>query len=149
MFPNTIMYGTELVTERCFDPLHAASGTVDHFRRDRYPIELCPQSGGLLTQGIVVCNCCDPCITLFAIKSATANQLICVFHNFLLDDIIIYSFISRQIEHTTRSHRSPVFRSILLFRRIPSVTNPSFFNNFFEETLLILYFVYIIYNDFS
>ena len=42
---------------------------------------------GFLAQGVVVCNRCDSGITLFAIQSATADQLI---HVPLLTSICIY-----------------------------------------------------------
>ena len=60
-----------------------AAGAVYHFRRDRYPIELCPQGGSFFTQGVVVCNRCDSGITFFAIQSAAADQLVRVFHTSL------------------------------------------------------------------
>lgn len=44
------MYRTKIVAERRFCFVHAASGAVDHFRRDRYPVELCPQGGSFFTQ---------------------------------------------------------------------------------------------------
>lgn len=58
----------------------AAAGAVNHFRRDRYPVELCPQGSGFFTQGIVVCNRCDSGIAFFAIQPAAADQLVHVFH---------------------------------------------------------------------
>ena len=77
------MYGAKLVTERRFCALYAAAGTVDHFRRDRDPVELSPQGGSFFAQGIIVRERCDSGITFFAVQSAAANQLICVFHSSL------------------------------------------------------------------
>ena len=75
------MYGAKLVTEGRFCALYAAAGAVDHFRRDRDPVELCPQGGSFFAQGIIVRERCDSGITFFAIQSAAAGQLVCVFHN--------------------------------------------------------------------
>ena len=61
----------------------AAAGAVYHFRRDRYPIERCPQDGGFFTQGVVVRERCDSGITFFAVQSAAADQLIRIFHSSL------------------------------------------------------------------
>ena len=61
----------------------AAAGTVYHFRRDRYPVELCPQGGGFLPQGVAVCNRCDSGITFFAVQSAAANHLVRILHSSL------------------------------------------------------------------
>ena len=83
LFPDAVMYGAELVAERRFCALHSAAGAVDHFRRDRDPVELCPQFSGYLAQGVVVCKRCDSGIAGFAVQSAAADQLVCVFHNLL------------------------------------------------------------------
>ena len=48
------MYGAELVAEGRFGALYAASGAVDHVRRDRYPVEFRPKRGGFLAQSVVV-----------------------------------------------------------------------------------------------
>ena len=77
------MYGAELVTERRFCSVYAAAGAVDHFRRDRHAVELCPQGGSFFTQGVVVCERCDSGIAFFAVQSAAADQLVFVFHSFL------------------------------------------------------------------
>lgn len=53
------------------------SGVIVH------PVEFCPQRGSLFTQSVIVCNRCYPRIALFAIQSATADKLICVFHSYL------------------------------------------------------------------
>ena len=52
LFPDAVMYGTELVVERRFCAVCAASGAVDHFRRDRYHVELCPKRGGFLRRAL-------------------------------------------------------------------------------------------------
>ena len=77
------MYGAELVAEGRFCAFHSAADAVDHLRRDRNPVELCPQFSGFLTQGVVVCKRCDSGIAGFAVQSAAADQLVCVFHNLL------------------------------------------------------------------
>ena len=77
------MYGAELVAEERFGALYAASGAVDHVRRDRYPVKLCPKRGGFLAQSIIVCNRCDSGITFFAVQPAAADPLVCVFHSYL------------------------------------------------------------------
>ena len=82
LFPDAVMYGTELVAERRFCALHSAAGAVDHFRRDRDPVELCPQFSGSLAQDVVICKRCDSGIAGFAVQSAAAYQLVFVFHNF-------------------------------------------------------------------
>ena len=50
------MYGAELVAEGRFGALYAASGAVDHVRRDRYPVELCPKRGGFLAQSVILAS---------------------------------------------------------------------------------------------
>ena len=77
------MYGAELVAEGRFGALYAASGAVDHVRRDRYPVELCPKRGGFLAQSVVVCYRCDSGVAGLAVQSAAADQLVCVFHSCL------------------------------------------------------------------
>lgn len=81
LFPDAFMYGAELVTERRFCSVYAASGAVDHVRRDCYPVELCPQGGSFFTQGVVVCERCDSGVAGFTVQPAAADQLIRVFHN--------------------------------------------------------------------
>ena len=61
----------------------AAAGAVDHFRQNRYPVERCPQGGGFFTQGVVVRERCDSGLAFFAVQSAAADQLVCVFHSSL------------------------------------------------------------------
>ena len=61
----------------------AAAGAVDHFRCDRYPVELCPQGGSFFTQGVIVRERCDSGIAFFAVQSAATDQLIFVFHRCL------------------------------------------------------------------
>lgn len=68
LFPDTVMYGAELITEGRFCTLYAAADAVYHFRRNRYHIEFCPQGGGFLAQGIVVCERCDTGIAFFAVQ---------------------------------------------------------------------------------
>lgn len=70
------MYGAELVAKRRFCALHAAAGAADHVRRDRYGVELRPQGGGFFTQGIVICDRCDPGVTGFAVQHAACNELL-------------------------------------------------------------------------
>lgn len=76
------MYWTELVAKWRFCAFHSAAGAVDHLRRDRYPVEFCPQFSGFLAQSVVVCKRRDSGIAGFAVQSAAADQLVCVFHNF-------------------------------------------------------------------
>lgn len=82
-FPDAVMYGAELVAERCFGVLYATARAVDHLRCDRYAVELRPQRGGFLAQGIVVRDRCDSGIAGFAVQSAAADQLVCIFHSYL------------------------------------------------------------------
>ena len=82
LFPDTIMYGAELITEGRFCTLYAAADAVYHFRRNRYHIEFCPQDSSFFTHGIVVCERCDTGIAFFAVQPAAANQLIYIFHSF-------------------------------------------------------------------
>ena len=56
LFPDAVMYGAELVAEGRFGALYAASGAVDHVRRDRYPVELCPKRGGFLAQSVILAS---------------------------------------------------------------------------------------------
>lgn len=77
--PDAVMYRAELVAERRFFALYAAGGAVYHFRGDRYPVELCPQSGGFLTQGVVVRDGRDPGVALFAVQPAAADQLVRIY----------------------------------------------------------------------
>lgn len=83
LFPDTVMYGAELVAERRFYAFHAAAGAVDHVRGDCYPVELRPQGCGFLAQSIVVCERCDSGVTRFTVQSAAANQCAYVFHRYL------------------------------------------------------------------
>ena len=83
LFPDAVMYGAELVAEGRFYALYAAACAVYHFRCDRYPVELCPQRSGFLAQSVVICYCCDSGVAFFAIQSAAADQLVCVFHSCL------------------------------------------------------------------
>ena len=66
---------------------------------------------GFLAQGVVVCNRCDSGITLFAIQSATADQLI---HVPLLTSICIYLHISNFCAHSNRFD----FLEMFFFKRI-------------------------------
>ena len=83
LFPDAVMYGTELVAERRFCALHSAAGAADHFRRNCYPIELRPQGSGFLAQDVVVCKRCNSGVAGFAVQSAAADQYVCVFHRYL------------------------------------------------------------------
>ena len=82
-FPDAVMHRAELVAERCFGALYATARAVDHLRCDRYAVELRPQRGGFLAQGIVVRDRCDSGIAGFAVQSAAADQLVCIFHSYL------------------------------------------------------------------
>ena len=85
------MYGAELVAEGRFCALYVAAGAVNHFRRDRYPVKLCPQGGGFLAQSVVVCNRCDAGVAGFAVQSTAADPLIFVFHSSLRLIVILLS----------------------------------------------------------
>lgn len=107
LFPDAVMYGTELVAEWRFCALHSAAGAVDHFRRDRHPVELRPQFSGFLAQGVVVCKCCDSGVAGFSVQSAAADQLIGVFHNCLHKvEFNVHSYI-------VSFHQKPIF--VLLY----------------------------------
>ena len=67
------MYGAELVTERRFCSVYAASGTVDHVRRDCYPVELRPPGDGFLPQSVVICNRCNSGVAGFTVQSAATS----------------------------------------------------------------------------
>ena len=57
----------------------AAAGAVDHFRQNRYLVELCPQGGGFFMRGVIVRERCDSGIAGFAVQPAAADQLVRVF----------------------------------------------------------------------
>ena len=102
------MYGAELVTERLFCSVYAASGAVGHVRRDCYSVELRPPGDGFLPQSVVVCNRCNSGVAGFAVQTAAADQLIFVFHSFLhklkLISIPFLLFCSTGIISADRMH---------------------------------------------
>ena len=79
LFPHAMMDRTALVAERRLGSVYAAAGAVDHLQGDRHPVELCPQGGSLLPQGVIVRERCDSGIAFFAVQSAAADQLVFAF----------------------------------------------------------------------
>ena len=80
LFTDAVTYGAKLVAERRFCAFEPTARAINRFRRNRHPVEFCPQRGGLLTQSVIVRNRRNPRVTFFAVQTATAYKLICVFH---------------------------------------------------------------------
>ena len=112
LLPNAAAYGAVPVTERRLGALGSAAGAGEHFRRDRDPVELCPQGGSLLAQGVVACDRRNPGITCLAVQSAACNELI--HANSLLSSVILSNFKSHF------NHHSAPDRLVTTVARIPT-----------------------------
>ena len=118
-FTDAVVYGAEPVAERRFCTLHTAAGAIDHFRCDRYPIELCPQGGGFFAQSVVICNRCDSGVAGSAVQSTTSDQLICVFHSdphklkFVCIKTLVHIFFLRNLKEQFfgRLHGTHIFHT--------------------------------------
>ena len=71
--PDAVMHRAGLSQKGVSHPL-CGSRCSYHFRAYRYPVELCPQGGSFLAQGVVVRDSRDPGVALFAVQPAAADQ---------------------------------------------------------------------------
>ena len=68
--------GAERLAERRFRAFDAATGAVDHLRRDFHFVEFRPFLGDFCSQHVVIVDSSDAGFALFAVESAAGDKLI-------------------------------------------------------------------------